>query len=125
MTASATAKKVLFIDDEPMLVKLASSLLGALGYQGATYVRADEAIAAFREQPEAYLAAFTDLTMPLMSGFEVARALLNIRRDLPVFVMSGNVGHEERSKALALGAREVVAKPISMAQLREMLARIA
>jgi CheY-like chemotaxis protein len=125
MTSNTTVRKVLFIDDEPMLVKLASALLNALGYEGAAYTRADEAIAAFREQPNAYMAAFTDLTMPLMSGFEVARTLLQIRGDLPVFVMSGNVGHEERSQALGLGAREVVTKPISMAQMREMLARLA
>ena len=124
MTTSTTDKKVLFIDDEPMLVKLASALLGALGYQSAAYARADEAITAFREQPDSYVAAFTDLTMPLMSGFEVARTLLQIRSDLPVFVMSGNVGREERTAALELGAREVVTKPISMAQMREMLARV-
>lgn len=124
MTPTASVRKVLFIDDEPMLTKLAAALLGALGFEGAVYVRADEAIAAFRAQPDAYVAAFTDLSMPQMSGFEVARALLQIRRELPVFVMSGNVGHEARAQALELGAREVVNKPISMAQMRDMLARV-
>ena len=117
-------KKVLFVDDESMLVTLGGAMLDALGYEPAAFASAEEAIAAFKENPGAYTAAFTDLTMPVMSGFEVARELLTIRSNLPVFVMSGNVERDDELKALTLGVREVVLKPISMEQLRTMLERV-
>ena len=118
-------KKVLFVDDESMLVTLGDAMLGALGYEPAAFARAEEAIAAFRANPEAYAAAFTDVTMPVMSGFDVARELLTIRRNLPVFMMSGNVDHDDELRARELGVREIVLKPLSMSQLRDMLARVA
>jgi CheY-like chemotaxis protein len=63
--------------------------------------------------------------MPVMSGFDVARELLTIRGNLPVFVMSGNVDRDDELRARELGVREIVLKPISMNQLRDMLARVA
>jgi CheY-like chemotaxis protein len=63
--------------------------------------------------------------MPVMSGFDVARELLTIRRNLPVFMMSGNVDREDELRAQELGVREIVLKPLSMSQLRDMLARVA
>ena len=123
--AGCQLKKVLFVDDESMLVTLGDAMLNALGYEPAAFASADEAIAAFRANPDSYAAAFTDLTMPVMSGFDLARELLTVRRNLPVFVMSGNVEHEDQLRARELGVRDVLLKPISMNQLRDMLASVA
>lgn len=122
--ASFRLKKVLFVDDESMLVTLGGAMLNALGYEPSAFANAEDAIAAFRAEPETYAAAFTDLTMPLMSGFEVARELLTIRDNLPVFMMSGNVGRDDELRARKLGVRELVLKPISLNQLRHMLAQV-
>jgi CheY-like chemotaxis protein len=124
-SSSCQLKKVLFVDDESMLVTLGDAMLDALGYEPAAFAKAEEAIAAFRANPEAYAAAFTDLTMPVMSGFDVARELLTIRHNLPVFVMSGNVDRDDEQRARELGVREIVMKPVSLSQLRDMLARVA
>jgi CheY-like chemotaxis protein len=121
---SLQRRRVLFVDDESMLVTLGGAMLVALGYEPAAFANADDALAAFRAEPGAYAAALTDLTMPAMSGFELARELLMIREELPVFLMSGNVRRDDELSALKLGVREVVLKPISMCQLRDMLARV-
>jgi CheY-like chemotaxis protein len=62
--------------------------------------------------------------MPSMSGFELARALLALRGDVPVLLMSGYVGPDERALAVQIGVRELVLKPVTMDQLGELLARL-
>ena len=117
-------QRILFVDDEPVLVTLGTGLLEALGYRAAAFSSPHEALEAFRREPEAFSAAVTDLSMPTMSGFELARALLAIRSDLPVLMMSGYVGPEERATAKQSGVRELVLKPVTMNQLAELLARL-
>jgi len=64
----------------------------------------------------------SDLSMPGMSGLELARELLSVRSDLPVLLMSGNFGAEERSEAEQIGVREMVFKPVTMDRLAQLLA---
>ncbi len=59
-----------------------------------------------------------------MSGFELASELLASRADVPVVVMSGNRGPEERAAAARSGVREIVLKPVSMDRMSELLAEL-
>ncbi|HEX6242563.1 MAG TPA: ATP-binding protein, partial [Polyangiales bacterium] len=112
-------QQVLYVDDEEALVQLGRGLLQALGYVPRAYRSAQQALAAFREDPGAFSAAVTDLTMPDMSGFDLARALLQLRPDLPILLFSGLVGPDERLRAQQLGIRELALKPVSMHELGE------
>jgi DNA-binding NtrC family response regulator len=116
-------QRILFVDDEPTLVQLAKALLTALGYQPVAFADAHEALLAFRRDPAAFGAVVTDLSMPSMSGFELSRALLALRSDVPVLLMSGYVGPDERALAMQIGVRELALKPVTMDQLAELLAR--
>jgi FixJ family two-component response regulator len=53
-----------------------------------------------------------DLHMPGMSGFEVQSALARANPGLPVVVITGHETVESRNRALALGARAYLAKPV-------------
>jgi PAS domain S-box-containing protein len=117
-------QSILFVDDEPMLVQLGESMLDVLGYRADVYQEPAAALEAFQRKPRTYAAAITDLSMPGMSGFDLSRALLAIRPDLPILVMSGYLGSEERTTAERLGIRELVLKPVTMAKLRELLASL-
>jgi len=117
-------QRILFVDDEPTLVQLAKGLLTALGYQPVAFTDAHQALLAFEREPQAFCAAVTDLSMPNMSGFELSRALLSLRSDLPILLMSGYVGPEERTLAGQIGVRELVLKPVTMDQLAQLLARL-
>jgi len=117
-------ERILFVDDESMLVQLGESMLEVLGYRGIAFQHASAALDAFRSAPDSFSAVITDLSMPAMSGFELARALLAIRPDLPILVMSGYVGPEERATAAKLGIRELVLKPVTMERLAELLLRL-
>jgi PAS domain S-box-containing protein len=117
-------KRILLVDDEELLVVLGSTFLELLGYQPAGFQQAPAALSAFRDDPDSYAAVITDLSMPNMSGFELARSLLAIRKDLPILMMSGFLGPEERAMAQRVGIRELVLKPISLEKLGELLGKL-
>jgi CheY-like chemotaxis protein len=66
----------------------------------------------------------TDLSMPGMSGFHLARAISELRADLPVIVTSGYVRPEDREAASHVGVRELVLKPNTVEELAQVLQRV-
>ena len=64
-----------------------------------------------------------DLDMPGMDGFEVLRALKDrsSTNNVPVIVLSGLVGSEDKVTAFDLGATDYVTKPFDLSELRARL----
>jgi CheY-like chemotaxis protein len=122
--ASGQGKRVLFVDDESVLVALGKSFLEILGYQPDAYQDPRAALAAFCREPHAFAALVTDLAMPGLSGFDLVRSLRTMRAELPVLMISGNLGPEERRTAAELGIQELALKPVSIKQLGELLERL-
>jgi CheY-like chemotaxis protein len=91
--------------------------------RGCTDAR--EALALVRSQPDAFDLVVTDYNMPGLSGLEVARALREIRADLPVALASGYITEELRAQAPAAGVSELVHKPDTADELCEVVARLA
>jgi CheY-like chemotaxis protein len=60
-----------------------------------------------------------------MSGLDVARAVRDIRADLPVAIASGLIAEELRAQAAAAGVRELIFKATAVEDLCEALARLA
>jgi signal transduction histidine kinase/ActR/RegA family two-component response regulator len=109
--------RVLYIDDEPALVRLMTRMLAPLGYRVEAFTDVDAALARFRAEAAQFDLAITDLTMPTASGMDVAQQLLSIRPDLPIVLLSGHVTRERREQARSLGVREVVPKPMTTREL--------
>jgi signal transduction histidine kinase/CheY-like chemotaxis protein len=115
---------ILYIDDEEPLVFLATRLLERAGYRVAGFTKAEDAVAAFTADPAAFSLVITDLSMPGMSGMEVARAILSIRADAVVVLASGYLRQADVDAALALGIREVVLKPNTVDELAPLVQRL-
>ncbi len=110
--AQAVPLRVLYVDDEAALVFLANRLLTRLGHSVVGFSDPREALAAFRAHPESFDVVVTDLSMPEMSGFQLARAVLAVRRDLPVLMTTGHMRAEDHVTAQAIGIRAVITKPL-------------
>jgi PAS domain S-box-containing protein len=65
-------ENILYVDDEEGLVMLGTVFLQRLGYQVAGHVDATAALYDFRCRPEFFAAVVTDLSMPRMTGFDLA-----------------------------------------------------
>ncbi|MEY4509120.1 MAG: hypothetical protein RLZZ450_1242 [Pseudomonadota bacterium] len=116
--------RVLFVDDEEVLVSLGTHILEVLGYQVTGTAQPLDALRQFAERPEAYDVVVTDLSMPGLSGFQLAQQLLAVRADVPIVMMSGNVGPDEQAQARRIGVRELLLKPVGMDDLNRTLARV-
>ena len=114
-------ESLLFIDDEEPLVLLGTRFLERLGYHVTGHVDAVAAIAEFRANPNRFAAVVTDLSMPRITGFEVARQLLSIRPDIPIVLASGYVRPEDEQQAASIGIRRVLLKPSTVDVLAQTL----
>jgi chemosensory pili system protein ChpA (sensor histidine kinase/response regulator) len=112
---------VLVVDDSISVRRVVSRQLRALGLEVEEVSDGVEALS--KLSGRSYSMILTDLEMPRMDGFEL---LAELRRSpalaaLPVIVASTESRPATRRKALALGARAFVAKPID----QDELARVA
>ena len=114
---------MLYVDDEEAIIFLMTRLLERQGYRVSGYTDPREALAAARADPDRFDLAVTDYNMPGMSGLEVARALREIRADLPVVLASGYITEELRQKAPAAGISELIYKTNTVEELCEAVAR--
>jgi PAS domain S-box-containing protein len=122
--AKGNGQRILYLDDEDALVLLARRLLERLGYQVSGFSSATEALAAFEAAPDQFDLVLSDLSMPGITGIDVARRVLEIRPDMPVLLASGYVRAEDVELARNMGVREVIWKPTTINEMGELLGRV-
>ena len=114
-------RHVLYIDDDDSIVFLATRILERMHYRVTGCIDPRSALSDFRSSPESFDVVVTDLSMPGMSGFEVARALREIRSDIPILMTSGYVRPEDRALAQAHGILDLILKPNSVEEFGQAL----
>ena len=119
------SQRVLYIDDEEALVFLLSKNLERLGCQVTGFTDPEAALREFRVRPSEFDVVVTDVSMPRMSGFDLARELQAVRPGMPIIVTSGYLRPEDQAKVQQLGIEEVVLKPCRVDDLARAIARIA
>ena len=80
------------------------------------------ALEAFRATPERFDAVLSDESMPDMTGSELARAIREIRGDIPIVLMSGYVTAALTHRARDAGVLDVLAKPLVARDIARSLA---
>jgi CheY-like chemotaxis protein len=108
------------VDDEPMLLELASVILEPLGYAVETFRSPESALLAFEtsEPPPALL--ITDFAMHSMTGLQLAAACRQIRPHQKILLLSGTVGSEVLHNA-PIKPDSFLAKPYQAKQLSDMV----
>jgi CheY-like chemotaxis protein len=117
-------ERILLVDDEPSLAMIGTKILQLLGYQVTAFTSAREALDAFIAEPGGFDLVITDLTMPGMTGIDLADALLATRGDLPILLTTGYIEDSIRDQLGLLGFREVLVKPVSAQVLAEAVRRV-
>lgn len=80
-----------------------------------------EALEIFRPEPDEFDVVITDQTMPYMTGEKLAQEMLRIRPDIPIILCTGFSEVIEEEDAKALGIREFILKPFSIAEIAERI----
>ena len=108
------------VDDEPMLLELASVILEPLGYTIETFRAPESAVKAFTAAEPQPALIITDYAMHTMTGLELAEACRRIQPKQKVLLLSGTVGPEIFHNAPVKPDR-FLAKPYQAKQLIDMV----
>ena len=117
-------ERILFVDDEPMIMKLGRRILERQGYEVETRASGTDALECFRQDPNRFDLVVTDMTMPGLRGDKLAEEMLKIRPHLPVILSTGFSKQISEEKAKELGIRAFVMKPLTGHQLADTVRQV-
>jgi DNA-binding NtrC family response regulator len=113
--------EILLIDDEAVLVKNIARWLARLGHAVATASDAAEGLRRAREVPPDLI--LLDLRLPDGSGLDLLPKLLAEEPSVSVLMVTAYATVEDAVKAVKLGARDYLQKPLRLDDLRHAVAR--
>jgi len=114
----------LIVDDEKEMVDMIRLMLEDLGYKVTARTSSIDALEAFRNEPEKYDFVVTDMTMPNMTGKDLAKELIDIRPDIPIILCTGFSHRIDENSAKAMGITAFVMKPLVMSEMAKKIREI-
>jgi CheY-like chemotaxis protein len=117
----STLKKILVVDDDPVIGKSFHRVLSGKGYAVITAGDGEEALR--KLSTETYDVVFTDIRMPGMSGLEVVEHVKANQPWLPVVIVTGYGSAENEARATAAGVAGFLRKPLSPEMIEGTTAR--
>ena len=112
-----TPKRLLIADDEPFNLELMEVLVTSFGHECETARDGFEALNKMNRDIDLIL---LDVMMPGMDGFEVARRIRENSelKDIPIVMVTGLDGKDDRLRAVKVGANDFIAKPVDRMELK-------
>jgi len=119
-------ERILFVDDEPMLARAGKHILEQLGYRVVLQTSSLEALEVFRSlhPKEPFDLLITDMTMPHLTGIELARELRSLQPGLPVIVCTGFSEKIDAERAKTIGLDGFLMKPVILKELAVLVRQV-
>lgn len=117
-------ERILVVDDEASIIHLLKKNLASLGYRVTSTQESKEALEMVSADPEGFDLVITDTTMPHMAGDVLAKKIQGVRPDLPVILCTGYSSRIDEKKAMAMGIRAFLEKPVFREELTRTVRRI-
>jgi CheY-like chemotaxis protein len=117
-------ERILFVDDEQALVEMGEQMLDHLGYEVTTRTSSIEALELFRTKADQFDLVITDMTMPNMTGDQLAMKIMKIRPDLPIILCTGFSERITPEKAKNMGIKAFAMKPLVMRDLADTVRKV-
>ena len=120
---------MLAAEDNDINAEILVELLSLEGVTCERTVNGQEALERFRRAPAGYFdAILLDIQMPVMNGYEAARAIRGLPRPdaqtVPIVAMTANAFADDVRNAMEAGMNAHIAKPIDMEALLRALAEL-
>ena len=122
-------KKLLLVEDIEVNREIACMLLEGAGFEVDTAVNGKDAVEKIEaSQPGDYDAILMDIQMPVMNGYEAARAIRQLANpalaNIPILAMTANAFSDDVKAAREAGMNAHIAKPIDVPKMMETLAEV-
>jgi CheY-like chemotaxis protein/two-component sensor histidine kinase len=115
---------ILLVDDEAEIRFVFKEGLEELGYRVVVARDADQALVFLNESPLKFDAIVSDMTMPAMSGVDLAKMVQQVDEFIPVVLMSGYVQNGICEEPEHVNILEVLQKPIDVEGVARALRRV-
>lgn len=116
--------RVLVVDDEPAVGQFLAELLRSEDYEAEVYTDPRAALDAVARAPSSYALVVSDLSMPGLSGVELASAIGDCRRDLPVIVCTGYNDIVDSGATSAPAVARWFRKPLPIGEFLDAVAEL-
>jgi PAS domain S-box-containing protein len=112
-TPRGRGERILLVEDEETLAEVGKRRLLGFGYRVTVAMESLEALEIFRARPGDFDLVVTDYSMPRLPGIDLAKAMLQLRPDVPILMITGYM--EELSPTMVEGAgiRRLLKKPVT------------
>jgi signal transduction histidine kinase/ActR/RegA family two-component response regulator len=117
-------ERILFVDDEQVLVYMQQEVLERLGYDVVAVSNSSEALEIFNNDPEIFDLVITDQSMPGLTGIQLSTELLKIRPDIPIILCTGFSETVTREIALKAGVKEFIMKPLIKREIAAVIRHV-
>jgi len=117
-------EKILLIDDETPIIRVEQHMLEKQGYQVTSRMSSLEALTIFKADPTAFDLILTDMTMPNMTGIQLAEKLISIRPDIPIILCTGYNEKITEEKAKSIGIKRFLMKPVDKSEMARMVRKV-
>lgn len=110
--ADFSNRSALIVDDEVTIVRFLKLMLTREGFQVSTFMDSRKALETFVDTPDRFDIIITDMTMPDMTGIDLADRLKRIRPDIPIIMCTG-YNDEIIGKTMEKTVDRILIKPVS------------
>jgi len=122
--AAAPGTHIMFVDDEEDITTIGRAMLEKQGYQVTAMSDSTKALIEVQQRPDDFDLIITDLTMPHMTGLQLAAGIAKVRANLPVVLITG-MGDQIMKKAESFPhIQGVVHKPFGLEALQQTIAEV-
>ncbi|MCI0507743.1 MAG: PAS domain-containing protein [Gammaproteobacteria bacterium] len=116
--------RIMVVDDEKSLTFMLEELLTMRGARVAAYNHPSDALHAFEQEPQNIDLVIADVTMPELSGLDMAKAMINLRPELPTILCTGYSDHANEDIAKQHGISGFAYKPFEIESLVSLIKKL-
>ncbi|NVN99968.1 MAG: response regulator [Geobacteraceae bacterium] len=112
-------REVLIVDDDIVFLKLVLSIIKQEGIKAHYARNGKEAVGIL--QKRRFTTLITDLQMPGMGGYELAKIAKELDSDIDIVMIADGMSSEILCLAALTDVSKVLVKPVSAVQIRQLI----
>lgn len=119
--SSTNSQSILIIEDNPVALRIAESLIQQLGFRYRSATNAEEALILIEQYH--FDLVLTDLGLPGMSGQELAVLIRKQNKSISIIGLTAHATEKIKEECFLAGINYVLTKPLSIDNLKTLLGK--
>ncbi|NOX33124.1 MAG: response regulator [Deltaproteobacteria bacterium] len=124
MPVKTGTERVLLVDDDKKVAAMETCMLEKLGYAVTCFTGSLNAFNVFKTNPDMFDVIMTDMTMPDLTGIELACKIYDINPDVPVILCTGHGAFIQKNNLDPVSIKKILKKPVALKELSYFLRQV-